>query len=90
VVPGELRPVERKIALDKLIARSNHMSGRLGRVLKKLREAKGWSQRELAAKANVGQAYIDQLETGARKNPTMNTIKALTKALGVPVTKLLE
>jgi transcriptional regulator with XRE-family HTH domain len=65
-------------------------NGRLRTVLKELREARGWSQRDLAAKAKVTAAYIAQLETGARKNPTMDILKRLAKALKVTVGELVE
>jgi transcriptional regulator with XRE-family HTH domain len=59
-------------------------------VLKQLREQRGMSQRDLAAKVGVKQPYIVQLEKGARKDPSLDVLKRLAKALGVPVTELLE
>ena len=59
-------------------------------MVKELREARGWSQRDLAARAKVTGAYIAQLETGARTNPTIDTLKRLAKALKVKPGKLLE
>jgi transcriptional regulator with XRE-family HTH domain len=63
---------------------------RLKTVLKTLREQRGWSMAELAKRADVTDAYIAQLETGARKNPSLDVLKRLARALGVPVTELLE
>lgn len=63
---------------------------RLSKVLKALREQKGLSQHALAKKVGVTGAYITMLETGARKNPTVDTLKKIAKALGVPVTDLLK
>ena len=63
---------------------------KVGIVLKGLREKKGLSQRALAAKAGVTQAYIAELESGARKNPTVATLQRLAKALKVKVGELLE
>ncbi len=62
----------------------------VGRVLKTLREAKGWTQERLATRAQTTQEYIAMLEKGVRKNPSLETLKRLAKALGVPVTELLE
>ncbi|HSB81393.1 MAG TPA: helix-turn-helix transcriptional regulator [Candidatus Methylomirabilis sp.] len=59
-------------------------------MLKQLREARGLSQRDLAVKAKVSGAYIAQLETGVRKNPSLAVLKRLAKALGVPVGELME
>jgi transcriptional regulator with XRE-family HTH domain len=61
----------------------------VGRVLKGLREARGLSQRGLAAKAKVTGAYVAMLETGTKKNPSLDILRRLAKALGVPVTELL-
>jgi transcriptional regulator with XRE-family HTH domain len=62
---------------------------RVGRVLKKLREREGLSQLELAKRAKVGQGYISELEAGQKKNPGLETLRKIAKALGVPVTELL-
>jgi transcriptional regulator with XRE-family HTH domain len=59
-------------------------------VLKKLRERQGLSQAALAKKAQVTDAYIAQLETGKKANPSLDVLKRLARALGVPVTELLE
>jgi len=63
---------------------------RLTTILRQLRKAKGVSQRELAAQIGKTGAYIAQLETGVRKNPSLDVLKKLAKALGVPVAELLE
>jgi len=62
---------------------------RLGRVLKTLREEKGLTQVDLANKAKVERTYIVKLESGDKKNPSLDILKKLAKALGVPVTELL-
>ena len=64
-------------------------SKNFGKALRTLREEKGLSQRALAAKVRLTQAYIAELETGTRTNPTMNTLRRLAKALGVPGEKLI-
>jgi len=58
-------------------------------VLKALREDRGLSQVDLAKKADVGRTYIVKLESGDKKNPSLDILKKLAKALGVPVTELL-
>ena len=45
---------------------------------------------DLAKKAGVTQAYIAKLEAGEKKNPSLDVLKRLARALGVPVTELLE
>jgi XRE family transcriptional regulator, master regulator for biofilm formation len=59
-------------------------------VLKRLRQERGLTQEEVAKGAKVTRFYISQLETGLRKSPSLPVLKRLAKALGVPVTALLE
>ena len=58
-------------------------------MIKALREEKGLSQKALATRVGVTDAYIAMLETGIRKNPSLDILKKLAKALGVQVTELL-
>jgi transcriptional regulator with XRE-family HTH domain len=62
----------------------------LGTVLKKLRQKKGLTQEEVAMRAGVTKPYIAMLESGARKNPSLELVKKLAKALKVTVGELLE
>jgi transcriptional regulator with XRE-family HTH domain len=64
-------------------------STKLGRLLRRLREAQGLTQRALAKRAKVTGAYIAMLETGAKRNPSLATLRALAKALGVSVEALI-
>ena len=57
--------------------------------LRRVREAKGLSQETLARKASITREYVNKLEAG-RYDPTVGVLKRLAKALGVPVTELLE
>jgi transcriptional regulator with XRE-family HTH domain len=61
----------------------------LSKVIQKLREEQGMTQRDLAAKAKVTQGYVAQLEMGMRKNPSLDVLRRIAKALGCPVTELL-
>lgn len=54
----------------------------LGRVLRRIRERHGWSQRRLAAALGVGQRYIHELETGHAKRFDAHYLEVLG-ALGV-------
>jgi len=65
------------------------MSRGFGRVLKALRRSKGMGLRELATKAKVPPGYLAELEGGKKKNPSLDMLKKLAKALGVPVRELL-
>jgi transcriptional regulator with XRE-family HTH domain len=63
---------------------------RLKTVIKRLRTERGLTQAELAKKARVTQTYVAKIEGGDRINPSLPVLKRLAKALGVPVTALLE
>jgi transcriptional regulator with XRE-family HTH domain len=62
---------------------------KLGAVLKQIRERKGLSQLDLAKRAKVSQGYLSDLEAGEKKNPGIETLRKIAKALGVPVAELL-
>ena len=62
---------------------------RLGKNLRELRLAKGWSQEEFAHQARIHRTYISDLERGAR-NPTIKILEQLAAALSVTASKLLE
>ena len=54
----------------------------LGNNVRRLREAKGWSQEVFAEKANLHRTYISGIERGIR-NPTLTIIFKIADALGV-------
>src|SRR5216684_42098 len=60
----------------------------LRRAILQLRESKGMTQRDLAAKAKVTPGYIAQLEIGLR-NPSLASLRKLAKALGVSMDDLM-
>lgn len=61
-----------------------------GAMLKTLREQKGLTQVELAERAGIVQGYLAMIESGERKNPSLDVLKRIAKALGVPLTELLK
>lgn len=56
----------------------------LGAALKKLRERRTLSQRELGELTGVDNAYIYRLETGEKTNPTQEIISKLLRGLKAP------
>ena len=44
----------------------------------------------MAKKTGVTEASVAMTESGTRKNPSLPTLTRLARALGVPVTELLE
>jgi transcriptional regulator with XRE-family HTH domain len=62
---------------------------RLGRNLRRLREAKGWSQEAFADEAGIHRTYVSDIERGVR-NPTILVVEKLARPLGVTAGSLLE
>ena len=56
--------------------------------IKELREKKGLSQTELAKVSGVSRGTIILLENKEEHEPEVGTLKAIAKALDVPVSKL--
>src|SRR6188472_2201071 len=54
----------------------------LGRSIGRLRRERAWSAAELARRAGIGKATLSEIEAG-RRNTTLETLDALTRALGV-------
>lgn len=59
-----------------------------GQRLRALREAAGLSQEELAERADLHWTYISGIERG-RRNPGLNTLGRLARALGLSIEGLL-
>jgi transcriptional regulator with XRE-family HTH domain len=60
----------------------------VGRRIRLLREERDISLSELARRAGIGKATLSGLENGSR-NPTLETLWAVTAELGVPLASLL-
>jgi transcriptional regulator with XRE-family HTH domain len=58
--------------------------------IRRLREEQGMTQAQLAKRAKVTQGYISQVEMGTIQDIGAKVAVRLAKALGVPVTRLLE
>jgi len=63
--------------------------GALGANIRKAREQRGWSQEELADRSGIHRTYISGVERAAR-NPTIEIVAAIAKALDLPVAALVE
>jgi len=57
--------------------------------LKRARVRRGWTQRELAARAGTKEQYVRHLEAG-RKTPSLTLLRKLATVLKVPLAKLVE
>ena len=57
--------------------------------VRRLRQAKGWTQDDLAAAIKVEQGVISLIEN-KRSNPTLLMLDAIAETLGVPIAELFE
>ena len=62
---------------------------RLGARIKRLREAKNWSQSDLTRAADLTHGLVSRLEDGIG-NPSLNTLAAIAKALGTTISELTQ
>lgn len=63
--------------------------GQVGRRVRELREARGWSLRQLASRAGVSHSYVDFLEKGQRTRVDLGLARKLADALEVPLYELV-
>ena len=61
----------------------------VGKQIQKLRDSKGLSQQDLAAKCNFEKSNMSRLEAG-RVNPTLSTLEKVAKALDVSLVELFN
>lgn len=62
---------------------------RVGARVAAVRQGLGWSQRELAEKANLAQETVSRLERGFR-GVTLENLERLAIAMGVPFSSLVQ
>ncbi|MBK6802462.1 helix-turn-helix transcriptional regulator [Novosphingobium sp.] len=62
---------------------------RLGKNVARLRKERGESQEDFAHHAGIHRTYISDIERGAR-NPTIEVVAKIAKALGVKPGALLD
>ena len=65
-------------------------SQNLDKNIKRLREARGLSQEKLARLADVANNTLIKMESGENKNPTLETLRKVAKALDVSVDDLIN
>ena len=58
--------------------------------IKKFRNKKGWSQEKLAREADISYQTLIKIEQGRIKNPKLQTLVKLAKALGVSLDDLVK
>lgn len=69
---------------------SKRIQSTIGENIKKLRQEQGISQDALSKKANSAFHTVAKIETGATPNPTIDTVKKISDALGISLDGLME
>jgi ribosome-binding protein aMBF1 (putative translation factor) len=89
VEEAEKDPVARQAIIDgrKAVAQNYYADG--PRSLAYYRLAKGWSQKELAARVGTSQSYVARLELG-EIDPQVSTVRRLAAALELQPAELLD
>ena len=59
----------------------------IGRVVRTIREKKGWTLSELARRAEISKGMLSQVERG-KTNPSVDSLRAIASALEVPTFSL--
>jgi len=62
---------------------------RFGKVVRSLRDARGWSQEQLAARAELNRSYMGEIER-ASAMPSLATAAKLAVALELPLSRLIR
>lgn len=68
----------------------DHGGPTLGRVVRRLRRQRGWSQHDLARAAGVRQPLVSRIESGVQEDATFSTVVRLADALEVSVDELAD
>jgi transcriptional regulator with XRE-family HTH domain len=62
---------------------------KLGKQVRELRKAKGWTQEKLEELSGLDRTYISDIERGMR-NPSFKSLEKLAKAMKVKVSDLTD
>lgn len=65
------------------------MAPTLGESIRRYRQRKGWTLKELAAATNLSVPYLSDLERRPGVNPTLDTLTSVASALGCSVADLV-
>ena len=76
-------------AIDSKTDKFDSIENLFGQILRKLRAEKGISQEDLGFKSGYHRTYISLLERG-QKNPSLQTIFRLAKALEISPSELIR
>jgi transcriptional regulator with XRE-family HTH domain len=66
------------------------MSERLGEMIKRLREARGWSQQTLATHSGLSRSHIASMEARKNTHPRADYLMKLAQVFDIPLRELYE
>src|ERR1019366_3987543 len=87
--PRSTQPPVKSAATVKAAGRTESPAIDLGRTARRLRESQNLTLANVAGRANISSAMLSRLETG-RVSPSLETIVALSQALGVTASILMQ
>ena len=87
--PHSTPPPTKSAAAVKAAGRAESPAIDLGRTARRLRESQNLTLADVAARADISSAMLSRLETG-RVSPSLETIVALSQALGVTASVLMQ
>ena len=87
--PRPTPPLVNSAAAVKAAGRAESPAIDLGRTARRLRESQNLTLADVAGRANISSAMLSRLETG-RVSPSLETIVALSHALGVTASVLMQ
>ena len=87
--PHPTPPPTKSAAAVKAAGRAESPAIDLGRTARRLRESQNLTLADVAGRANISSAMLSRLETG-RVSPSLETIVALSQALGVTASVLMQ
>lgn len=70
-----------------MISRRPTTSIAFGRIVRRCRLSRGWTQENLAFESNLDRTYVTALEAG-QSSPTLNTMHSVAEALGLSLEEL--
>ncbi|RYZ97185.1 MAG: XRE family transcriptional regulator [Moraxellaceae bacterium] len=76
------------MSLSELHRDAIKISSHFGRIVKQVREERGWSQEVLADRANLNRSYVGEVERGSAM-PSLGTVAKLAQALEISISSLL-
>jgi transcriptional regulator with XRE-family HTH domain len=65
------------------------MEEKFGKILRRQRNAKGWSQEDLAVLLDISRSHIGRLETG-EKQPSLKMLFRLADVLEIPASVIIS